>query len=56
MTAYWDSSAPVLAPVSGRTIAGGAYPKVCVWVGFIVYRFSVAAGGEINRSPNFNAN
>ena len=34
----------------------GSYPKLCVGVGFMVYRFSVAAGGEINRSPNFNAN
>ena len=32
------------------------YPMVCVWVGFISYRFSVAQGGEINRSPNFSAN
>jgi hypothetical protein len=27
-----------------------------VWVGFMFYRFSVAMGGEINRSPNFSAN
>ena len=32
------------------------YPMFCVWVGFIIYRFSIAPGGEMNRSPNFNAN
>ena len=32
------------------------YPELCVWVGFMSYRFSVAQGGEINRSPYFSAN
>ena len=34
----------------------GRYPELCVWVGFISYCCSVAQGGEINRSPYFNAN
>ena len=33
----------------------GRYPELCVWVGFMFYRGSVAQGGEINRSPYFNA-
>ena len=32
------------------------YPELCVWVGFMFYRGSVAQGGEINCSPYFNAN
>ena len=34
---------------------GWRYPELCVWVGFMFYLFSVAQGGEINRSPYFNA-
>ena len=37
-------------------LGAGRYPELCVWVGFIFYRFSVAQGGEINRSPYFSAN